>query len=351
MRYAGYLAIMLLLLASPAQAGDKVSQFVGQARTEAKRWQKDAVLVEINVTASADGTIDPKATGRQGQQSATFTFYSPATGQAFSVMVLGGKTYPMPGAVGSRVPIPEKFLELSEAVAQARKSGLREPLVSAQLRAHENVAGQPNRMGWLIMGRDPATGSQSSTLIDAVSGAATTIAKLSGQEELEKQREAETKQRDAALAKKIPDWVPIYPGSHPRRVEFNGPDVIFLFSASNVEGVLRFYEQEMRKRGFSVRRYRVQSSASDPGIEGLSATAKERDGGEKNLNMGPVGDCKAQAKSIGEGWGKINCPEPEGGGVEMSVIARKGPWPKLQPGVPVLPPYQCPLPPCQIIYK
>jgi hypothetical protein len=56
------------------------------ARTAAKSWQDDAILVEVNAVAQPDGTL---LTG------ALFTFLSPSTRRGLTVSIGGGRVMRM----------------------------------------------------------------------------------------------------------------------------------------------------------------------------------------------------------------------------------------------------------------
>jgi hypothetical protein len=53
-------ASILALAIPPSIEAAKVCELVRDARAEARKWQRGAVLVEVSVFAGSDGTVDPK---------------------------------------------------------------------------------------------------------------------------------------------------------------------------------------------------------------------------------------------------------------------------------------------------
>ncbi len=173
MRQWSWVTVLLLLVSCTAHTEDKISQLVEQARAKAKSWQRDAILVEIRATAGADGTLDLKAKGLPAH-SATFSFFSPSTEQGFLVTFVAGNLDSRPFPAGQyRLPIPDAFIDLSQAVAGARKSGFHESSmfggssVAADLTVHQTESG--NRLAWHLGGSDQA-GSALQMWVDAGSG-------------------------------------------------------------------------------------------------------------------------------------------------------------------------------------
>jgi hypothetical protein len=168
---AGAMAAVLLLVASHAGAAETVSGLTTKARAEAKRWKADAVLVEINAHPQPDGTLGPG-------HGASFMFRSPSTGQALMVGMGGGQTMsmPMPGAQ-STLPIPERVIDLTQALAAAHKQGFG-TVMQASLKVYP--AEGANRVAWELGGL-PTGGAGSGTMyVDAISGTVTSFADMSG---------------------------------------------------------------------------------------------------------------------------------------------------------------------------
>src|SRR3989442_7227112 len=184
---------LLLLVASAAGASETVAGVASKARAEAKRWKADAVLVEINAHPQPDGTLRPG-------HGAVFTFLSPSAHAVLAVAVADGKlmTMPMPGAQ-STLPIPDRFIDLTQAVAAAQKQGFGS-VMQATLKVFPAEAG--NRVAWNL-GGVPTRGSGSGTMyVDATSGTVTTFNELSGR--------ASTQQRAESLREEqIPVDAPI----------------------------------------------------------------------------------------------------------------------------------------------
>ncbi len=158
-------AAALLLAASHAGAAETVTSVAAKAGAEARRWKSDAVLVEINAHPQPDGTLGPG-------HGASFIFRSPSTGQALMVALGAGQTMsmPMPGTQ-STLPIPERVIDLTQALAAARKQGFG-TAIQASLKAHPAEAGA--RVAWEL------AGSSGTMYVDALSGTVTTFAGMSG---------------------------------------------------------------------------------------------------------------------------------------------------------------------------
>jgi hypothetical protein len=121
--------LVLVLRAASAEAGDKVADLAQHARQQARLWQADAQLVQVEVTAGEDGTLSRASTP---QQWATFHFLSPSLGHGLAVVAGGPQLETQPWRTRERYagPIPERFTDLSASVAEARQHGLRGPTSS-----------------------------------------------------------------------------------------------------------------------------------------------------------------------------------------------------------------------------
>ena len=140
------------------------------AKSEAKRWQPDAMLVGV-MAALRDGALAP-------DRVPMFQFVSPATKQGLTVVAMLGKPMVMPGpADPAAVPIPDGFIGLTEAIAAARKQGFGPPL-QASLKAYPTASG--TRTVWEFAGTPTGSPGSETMYIDATSGALTSIAALSG---------------------------------------------------------------------------------------------------------------------------------------------------------------------------
>ncbi len=168
---------LLVLIAVPdiAVAAETVAAAAETARAEAKRWKPDAALIGIVAAPQPDGTL---GSGR----GAMFTFRSRSTGEGLMVAVGDGKptVIPMPTDPAA-VPLPDRFLDLTEAVAAARKQGVG-PVMQATIKAYPTAKGP--RTAWEL------AGGSGTIMIDAESGAATSFDALSGLAEANQRQEA-----------------------------------------------------------------------------------------------------------------------------------------------------------------
>jgi len=157
-------------ITSVCQAADFATD-MATAKSEAKRWQPDAMLVEVIAALRPDGTLGP-------DRVPVFQFVSPATRQGLTVVAMPDKPMVMPSpADPSAVPIPDGFIGLTEAIAVARKQGFGPP-VQANLKAYPTANGP--RTVWQLAGTPTGAPGSESIYIDATSGAVTSIAALSG---------------------------------------------------------------------------------------------------------------------------------------------------------------------------
>jgi hypothetical protein len=91
----------------------------------------------------------------------------------------GGQTMSMamPGAQ-STLPIPERVIDLTQAVAAAQKQGFG-TVMQASLKVYPAEGG--NRVAWELASLPAAGPGSGTTYVDAISGAVTTFASMSGQ--------------------------------------------------------------------------------------------------------------------------------------------------------------------------
>jgi len=134
-----------------------------KAIAEAQTWASDIELIEIK--AKLDPNREPfYIQSKQGTFHLDFTFYSPSKQKAIMVMPneplnsggVTGDIYPI-GFVnwGSRQPIPLDFMELTDAVAQARQRGMKARVIKSATLANNppgTSQGGANLSGlrWLI---------------------------------------------------------------------------------------------------------------------------------------------------------------------------------------------------------
>jgi len=171
--------LVLVLLGAGAEAGDKVADLARHAREQARLWQADAQLVQIEATAGEDGTLSGASTPRHW---ATFYFLSPSLGHGLAVAAGGPKLETQPWQTRERYagPIPDRFTDLSASVAEARKHGLRGSMIVAKLRVYPRALDQPHRAYWSISGSG-APGAPGLTMyIDAETGTLARIAESAG---------------------------------------------------------------------------------------------------------------------------------------------------------------------------
>jgi hypothetical protein len=187
------LVVASVTLMSQAHAGEKVSQLASKARSEARRWQSDASLVEINASIGADGTVGPA-------DGVIFNFFSPSNGQYLMVSMAGAMVHSTPMPHGeAKLPIPERFMGLSDAAAAVRKRGFEASRVSGTLRVHQIEAG--NRPLWMMTVNNPrdSRGNKATIYVDAISGAVGDFAQISGR------KEAHDRAQDLTQKKLAPD--------------------------------------------------------------------------------------------------------------------------------------------------
>jgi len=185
----GWLPLCLILLLGSCGDRDPILALSGKARAEAKRWQSDAVMVEIEAGNFLDVVVEGgKPVMKSGPPKViSFHFFSPATRQALTVSavqeVLQSRPEELPG-VPFTLPLPNSFVGLDAAIAAA-KTGMGDGIVtSADLRIYWKADGQPDKPVWMItFGQDPKTAKSIARQIDAVSGAVTTVADLSKEPE------------------------------------------------------------------------------------------------------------------------------------------------------------------------
>jgi hypothetical protein len=177
MRARLWLSVLLLLpgLAGAAHA-ETAAQQADKARVEAKRWQADAVLVQV----SANGFFVPGAGGELKPTAAPmlgFQFVSPSAQKGLMMMNAGGslQKIEMPGLQGTA--LPDRFVDLDAAIAAARQ-GNRDMLVSSATLRAEN-GGRP---AWHILFTPPKIGSGAGfdRYVDAQTGAVVAAADLGG---------------------------------------------------------------------------------------------------------------------------------------------------------------------------
>lgn len=166
---------MLLVFAAGARA-ETAAQQADKARAEAKRWQADAVLVQV----SANGFFMPGAGGELKPTAAPmlgFQFVSPSAKKGLMVMNAGGtlQKFEVPGPEGTA--IPDKFIDLDAAIAAARQ-GNRDVLVSSATLKAENGG----RAAWHILFTPAKIGSGAGfdRYVDAQTGAIVAAADLGG---------------------------------------------------------------------------------------------------------------------------------------------------------------------------
>ncbi len=192
-RSLSLVAALLLPIVTASEAAETVTGVATKARAEARRWKSDAVLVEINVHPQADGTLG------QGH-AAAFMFLSPSTGQALLIAMDGPKpmTMPMPGSQ-STLPLPDRFIDLTQAVAAAQKRGFGTP-IQATLKAYPVEGG--TRVAWQLAGMPTRGPDSGSMYVDAASGTVTTFADMSG-EAAHQERVASMRQEEIAVGAPI----------------------------------------------------------------------------------------------------------------------------------------------------
>jgi hypothetical protein len=145
----------------------KITQLAAIAREAAKKWRPDAALVFIQtMNPQNSGAINLLTAGMFTQ----FTFYSPSadTGALVFVSTFGEPTLSATGVKMSPYTkaIPEKFLDLADAMIEARKDGYRQHIVRAELHffAKHN---REYRFAWVIMGDGQIDDGDNTYCIDA----------------------------------------------------------------------------------------------------------------------------------------------------------------------------------------
>lgn len=212
MNWGRWAIIALLVIGSPAYARSKsdIAVIADKARAEALKWQRDAQLVQIEVTQfgfaeGKSGMPDVTKAGPPGL--AMFNFFSPSTRQALRVNVSLKLTPEQERFLKSHgsgamqverlqtpyspytLPIPEKFVDLEEAIAAAQKSGVDREcgpptplalnctlLTGAELHVYWSGAGQTGKPIWKIsFHQHPTTLKTVARQIDATSGKVVTV--------------------------------------------------------------------------------------------------------------------------------------------------------------------------------
>src|SRR5262245_25558420 len=207
--------IALLVMVSPtySQSRSNMAAIADKARAEAAKWQRDAQLVQVEVThfgfaQGRSGMPDMTKAGPPG--TAMFNFFSPSTLQALRVNVSLNLTPEAEQFLKSHgksamqverletpyspytLPIPEKFVDLDDAIAEAQKSGIdREcaganPVTStcalvsgAELHVYWSGTGQSGTPIWKIsFGQHPSTYQTVARQVDAASGRIVTVTDL-----------------------------------------------------------------------------------------------------------------------------------------------------------------------------
>ncbi len=183
-----------------------VLPFIAMGRAMAKDWKEDAVLLRVQVR-------NPRVGGRlnlmhRDPSSVSMTFYSPSTYEKLAISTFGDKLHPHemgPSMPHDDTPIPDAVMELDEAMRLASEtSGQTGLWKEAELAAH--LADDGRKVGWNLIpdpnmkvqrpagptvpGTYPGGGQvvtveraarPRAVLIDAVSGATVSTAKLEQQ--------------------------------------------------------------------------------------------------------------------------------------------------------------------------
>src|SRR5262245_36213637 len=198
--------LVLLVMSCTSHPGGAVRQFATQARAEARKWQPDAQLVQIEVSnfgfaVDKSGIPDMTKAGPPGM--VLFHFLSPSAQQALRIQAQPNLTpeqlqflrargvgplrvEPLPTPYSPyTLPIPDKFLEPEPAIAQAQKDiagdcaeavpGQSSCALVQQAELHmywHGTAGDAGRPVWKIsFGQHPKTLRIVSREVDAMSGA------------------------------------------------------------------------------------------------------------------------------------------------------------------------------------
>lgn len=171
--------LFLALCGADAMAADRVSDLARRAREQARLWQADAQLVQVEATAGENGILSRDATPRHW---AAFHFLSPSLGHGLAVVAGGPKLESQPWQTRERFtgPIPERFTDLSAAVTEARKHGARGSMVVGKLRVHQRALDQPHRAYWSIAVSGAPGVSALTMYIDAETGTLARIAAPAG---------------------------------------------------------------------------------------------------------------------------------------------------------------------------
>lgn len=117
--------VSLLLVVLPvagslaiAAPGPTARDAFAKAKSSAKAWQSDAVLVQVTSTElSADGALTGDATSLWH-----FHFFSPSAKSSYTVIV-GPSVIGVPARVPAARAIDEDFIDSSRAAAAARQDG------------------------------------------------------------------------------------------------------------------------------------------------------------------------------------------------------------------------------------
>jgi hypothetical protein len=204
MNWVRWAIIALLMMGSPAYARSRsnIAAIADKARAEAAKWQRDAQLVQIEVThfgfaEGRSGMPDMTKAGAPGY--AMFNFFSPSTRQALRINVfLKGSSAMQVERLTTpyspyTLPIPEQFIDPDDAIAEAQRSGIdrecagENPLFptscslvsNAELHVYWSGAGQSGKPIWKIsFGQHPSTYELVARQVDATSGKVVAVADL-----------------------------------------------------------------------------------------------------------------------------------------------------------------------------
>ena len=119
-------------------AAANILQVIPMGRTAALQWRADAKLMSSRaLRPQKDGTVNLLGLS----PSMELTFYSAGVDRSLVVMFdpwCQPRTFPCDGEIThASGPLPEKFADLSDAVAQARKDGFRQHIGNAILSCHQ----------------------------------------------------------------------------------------------------------------------------------------------------------------------------------------------------------------------
>lgn len=115
-----------------------------QAKQAAKKWQADAVLVNISTyTGNMDGTAGKWA----------YMFYSSKAKKGYDVMMGKGKIIELLEVRGHiKTPVGNKFIDSSQAMAEAKKNGLKVKGKPSMLLHIMGKAGKNSGVYWAVSG-------------------------------------------------------------------------------------------------------------------------------------------------------------------------------------------------------